>query len=326
MRLEYRRVDWPFKTVFRIAYAARGCTESVLVEVSDGSLTGRGEAVGVPYHGETADSIMEQLATVQHGLANQGVPLDRYASELPPGGARNAIDCALWDLKAKRAGCRAWELAGIPKVVPLVTAFTLGIDSPSATGEAAEAAKQYCVLKVKLSGEEDLQRVTAVRRARPEADIIVDANNAWNQRQLVELTPRLAELNVKLIEQPLPPDQDDILADYDSPVPFCADESCQCTESLPSLVGKYQYINIKLDKTGGLTEALRLARAATRQNFRLMVGCMAGSSLSMAPAFVVGQLCTVIDLDGPLLSTSDVANGIRYDGSRMYPPEASLWG
>ena len=165
-----------------------------------------------------------------------------------------------------------------------------------------------------------------MRSARPDVALIVDANQAWNERQLREFTPRLAELGVKLIEQPLPAGQDDALSGFASPIPLCADESCQATESLPSLRGKYRYVNIKLDKTGGLTEALRLARAAQASEFKLMVGCMAGSSLSMAPAFIVGQLSSVVDLDGPLLAASDVPNAIRYEGSRMFAPEAALWG
>ena len=171
-----------------------------------------------------------------------------------------------------------------------------------------------------------MARVAAVRKARADAEIIVDANQSWNERQLHEFTPKLAQLGVKLIEQPLPAGKDDALEAFESPIPLCADESCQSTDSLRSLTGKYQYINIKLDKTGGLTEALRLARAAEAEKFKLMVGCMMGSSLSMAPAFVVGQLCNIIDLDGPLWSAADVPNGIRYEGSRMFAPEGSLWG
>jgi len=268
---------------------------------------------------------MAQLEETRSALLSD-ITRENLQSLLPPGGARNAIDCALWDLDAKRNGRRAWQLAGIPTVSPLLTAYTLSMDTPVAMAQAAMAARTYSLLKLKLAGEGDIERVAAVRRARPEAALIVDANQSWNERQLREFSPKLAELGVQLIEQPLPASEDDVLTELESPVPLCADESCQTADSLRSLHGKYKYVNIKLDKTGGLTEALRLAREAHAQQFKLMVGCMAGSSLSMAPAFVVGQLCSVIDLDGPLLATSDVPQAIRYDGGRMYPPEAVLWG
>jgi L-alanine-DL-glutamate epimerase-like enolase superfamily enzyme len=193
-------------------------------------------------------------------------------------------------------------------------------------GSAAAAAANHSLLKVKLNGEGDLERITCIREARPDAALIVDANQAWSERQLGGLTPRLASLGVMLVEQPLPVGQDDALAGFDSPVPICADESCQGAESLASLAGKYQYVNIKLDKTGGLTEALRTATVARSSGFKLMVGCMGGSSLSMAPAFVLGQLCDVVDLDSPLLLKGDVAHAIRYEGSRMHLPSAALWG
>jgi L-alanine-DL-glutamate epimerase-like enolase superfamily enzyme len=277
------------------------------------------------YHGETIDSLLAQLTAVKDDLV-KGISRSQLQELLPPGGARNAVDCALWDLEAKRAGRRAWTLAAIESVRPLVTAYTLSMDSPEVMGKAAAAVPKYSLLKLKLSGHDDIERVSAVRKARPDAEIIVDANQSWSERHLQELITPLAQLGVKLIEQPLPANQDDPLSGFVSPIPICADESCQTTESLPSLIGKYQYINIKLDKTGGLTEALQLARAARAVGFKLMVGCMAGSSLGMAPAFVIGQLCSVIDLDGPLLAASDVVNAIHYEGSRMHVPPAGLWG
>lgn len=325
MHVEIRRVDWPFVTPFRIAYEVRTHAETVLVELRQGDLIGRGEALGVSYHGETADTILAQLESVRH-RCEAGLTRDELQSLLPPGGARNALDCALWDLEAKHSLQRAWQLAGMNAVRPLLTAYTLGIDTPERMSAAARAAQAYSLLKLKLSGEGDLERVRAIRAARPDVEIIVDANQAWNPTQLRELTPAFADLGVKLIEQPLAVGQDASLADFSSPVPLCADESCQTASSLADLVGKYQYVNIKLDKTGGLTEALRLARSAQAANLKLMVGCMGGSSLSMAPAFIVGQLCDVIDLDGPLLAAADIADGIRYEGSRMFAPEARLWG
>ena len=211
-------------------------------------------------------------------------------------------------------------------VRPLLTAYTLSMDAPAEMGQSAAAVRHYSLLKIKLSGEGDLERVTAVREACPHASLIVDANQAWNETQLHEFTRRLFPLGVKLIEQPLPAGNDEALREFTSEIPLCADESCQTTESLPSLVGKYHYINIKLDKTGGLTEALRLANEARQAGLKLMVGCMAGSSLSMAPAFVVGQLCDVVDLDGPLLMEHDMPHAIRYDGGQMFAPEPGLWG
>ena len=326
MQVRFRRVDWRFAKVFRIAYRARTHAQTVLLELEDGQgRIGRGEALGVSYHGETVDSLLDQLATVSGKLSEDLSP-PQLNELLPAGGARNAIDCALWDLRAKRAGRRAWELADFKTVRPIITSYTLGADTPEAMGRAAAAVPEHSFLKLKLTGEKDLERVKRVRDARPNAELIVDANQAWSEQQLHELPVLLATLGVRCIEQPLPLGKDDVLDRFQSPVPLCADESCQTVDSLPAVIGRYQYVNIKLDKTGGLTEALRLAHLAKNQGLKLMVGCMGGSSLSMAPAFIVGQLCELADLDGPLLALSDVPHGIHYEGGRMSPPEASLWG
>lgn len=325
MQVDFRQVDWPFARAFRIAYNVSTVAETIQVQLTDGPYVGRGEGLCVSYHGETIGSMLEQLDQVKTSLC-AGISRTQLPALLPPGGARNAVDCALWDLESKRSGRRAWEMAGFASVKTITTDHTIGLDTPEAMAQIAAALRQYPVLKLKLSGEDDLERVLAVRAARPDADLIVDANQAWTERELLNFVPKFAELGVKLIEQPLAVGQDDALLRYDSSVPLCADESCQTTESIPALVGKYEYINIKLDKTGGLTEALRLAREAERQHFKLMVGCMAGSSLSMAPAFIVAQLCEYADLDGPLLSSSDIAPAIRYEGGRMHQPERLLWG
>lgn len=325
MRVEFRRVEWPFANPFRIAYQTSTVAKTLHVELTDGPVAGRGEALGVGYHGETVDSMLAQLQCIKAELS-AGISRAELSRLLPAGGARNAVDCALWDLEAKRAGKRAWELAGLSSVNSLTTDYTISLDTPVKMAQAAASLRQYARLKLKLSGDGDIERVLAVRAARPDAELFVDANQAWTERQLRELAPRLADVGVRLIEQPLPAGQDGALSGYESPVPLCADESCQTTDSLPYLKGKYAYINIKLDKTGGLTEASRLAREALRQHFGLMVGCMAGSSLSMAPAFVLGQLCEFVDLDGPLLSACDVDHPIHYDGGRMHPPERALWG
>lgn len=325
MQVKFRHVKWPFASLFRTSYETQAFADAVQVELDDGSVVGRGEGHCVSYHGETADSMLAQLRAVHSKVSADISPLE-LQSLLPPGGARNAIDCALWDLKAKRAGKRAWELAGITCVKPIASDFTLSLDTPNAMAESAARFKQYTKLKIKLDGYRDVERVAAVRAVRQDAQLIVDVNQAWDVRQLHELSPRLAELDVKLIEQPLPAGRDDVLAGFTSPIPLCADESCQTRTSLAQLSDKYQYVNIKLDKAGGLTEALALAAEAKARGFRLMVGCMAGSSLAMAPAFVIGQLCEFVDLDGPLLSSADCPNPIRYDGGTMHPPEPALWG
>lgn len=325
MDIKVERVDWEFARPFRIAYRVRTHAQTVQVELHDAGLVGRGEALGVSYHGETADTLAEQLARLESELI-AGISRQQLQALLPPGGARNAVDCALWDLEAQRQGRRVWELVGLPTVRPLTTAYTLGVDTPEVTGQLAASLPMNSLFKIKLTGREDLERVIAVREARPDADLMVDANQSWSEQQLHELTPRFAELGVQLIEQPLPIGQDAPLQHFESPVPLCADESCQTRESLPSLIGKYQYVAIKLDKTGGLTEALELARAAKEQGFAVMIGCMGGSSLSMAPAFVIGQLCHFVDLDGPLLAKTDMPHAIRYQGSQMFPPEKLLWG
>jgi L-alanine-DL-glutamate epimerase-like enolase superfamily enzyme len=325
MQVRFRRVDWEFVSPFRIAYRTRTHAQTVLLELEENDVVGRGEALGVSYHGETVDTLLDQIAAVTNDLRN-GVSRTELQKLLPPGGARNAVDCALWDLEAKNAGRRAWEVAGVPSVHPLVTAYTLGVDTVDAMGKAAAAASQYSLLKIKLTGDNDVERVASIRKARPGAQLIVDANQAWSEKHLADLAPQLADLGVTLIEQPLPLGKDESLRQFKSPVPLCADESCQTAESLAAVVGKYEYANIKLDKTGGLTEALRLAHLARDAGLKLMIGCMGGSSLSMAPAFVVGQLCDVVDLDGPLLAKADVANAIRYEGSRMSIPQANLWG
>lgn len=326
MRVRFRRVDWEFARPFRTSQHVRTHAQTLQVELERGGFAGRGEALGVHYHGEHIDSLLEQVASIAVDLSGL-TSRDELGQMLPPGGARNAIDCALWDLEAKGAGRRVFELAGIPSVHTLTTAYTIGIeDRPETMARVAAERRRNTVLKVKLSGDDDLARIASIREARADAIIIVDANQAWTQQHLYDLTPQLAALDVELIEQPLPVGADQALEQFESPVPICADESCQTTESLATLSRGYQYVNIKLDKTGGLTEALRLARSALECGFKLMVGCMGGSSLSMAPAFVVGQHCDIVDLDGPLLLRTDMPDAIEYDGDRMSPPRRKLWG
>jgi len=325
MELTVRRVDWELKAVFRIAYKSRTHSKTVVVELRDGELTGRGEALGVSYRGETVDILAEQISAMgddfRHGISRAELQM-----RLPAGGARNALDCALWDLEAKRSGRRAWELAGIESVHPVTTAYTLSLDTPDTMARIARSLREYSLLKLKLGDSEDLERVRAVREARPDVTLIVDANQAWDEDQLRSFTPQLAKLGVQLIEQPLPVGKDAMLGEFESQVPLCADESCQTVQSLPTLRDRYDYVNIKLDKTGGLTEALTLAREAQRLGLGLMIGCMSGSSLSMAPAFVVSQWCAFVDLDGPLLAKADIPNGMRYEGNLVHAPDAMFWG
>jgi L-Ala-D/L-Glu epimerase len=327
MKLTLYRADWELATPLRISSASWTHAHTIVVELSDGALRGRGESNGVYYHGETQDTMARDVERVREAI-EAGVDRTKLRELMPSGGARNAVDAALWDLEAKRMEKRAWSIAGMSTARPLTTAFTIGVAAPAAMGAAAAQAarRNLNVLKLKLTGDDDLARVAAVRAGHPRARIIVDANQGWSERHLHEYPPALAGLGVELIEQPLPVGADDVLRGLESPVPFCADESCQTTDSIAALEGKYQFVNIKLDKTGGLTEALLLARTAQERGLRLMVGCMLGTSLAMAPAFVVGQMCEFVDLDAALLLARDRDGGIRYDGSLMSPPEPQLWG
>jgi L-alanine-DL-glutamate epimerase-like enolase superfamily enzyme len=281
----------------------------------------------VPYsrYGESVDSVFRQLDAMK-GAVFSGLDRATLQKAMPPGAARNALDAAFWDIDAKRAYCRASDLAGLGAMKPLVTAYTLGLDTPDAMGEAAAAQRHRPLLKLKVTGDGDIERVRAVRQAAPASRLIVDANEGWSERHLTEVMPALAEFGVEMIEQPLPANADDALAGVPHPIPVCADESCHTTDDLDRLAGKYDAVNIKLDKTGGLTEALALADAAAARGLKIMVGCMIGTSLAMAPALVVAQKAQIVDLDGPLLLAADRVPGLRYDGSTVYPPDESFWG
>ena len=283
--------------------------------------TGRGECVPYARYGESMDSVADQIATLPESVTRAALQ-----DLLPPGAARNAVDCALWDLDAKKAGKRVWQVAGLPAPGPLVTAYTLSLDTPDRMQEAAARNAARPVLKIKLGTPDDMARLEAVRAGAPGATIIVDANEGWTADIYADLAPHLIRLGVALVEQPLPAGQDGMLAEIARPVPVCADESCHDRATLTALRGKYDVVNIKLDKTGGLTEALALREAAIAAGFGVMVGCMVGSSLSMAPAVLIAQGAAFVDLDGPLLLARDRAAAIRYDGSTMAVPEAVLWG
>ena len=324
-RLTINRRSWPLARPFSISRGSKTTAEVVVAEIFDGDCRGRGECVPYPRYGESVDSVVAALDAMK-GAVFSGLDREALQSAMPPGAARNALDAAFWDIEAKRANCRAADLAGLGPLKPVVTAYTLSLDTPERMGEAAAVHRARPLLKLKLTGDGDLERVRAVRNNAPASRLIVDANEGWTARHFAELAPGLAALGVELIEQPLPAGDDDALADLPHPIPVCADEACHVAGDLDRLIGKYDAVNIKLDKTGGLTAALELAKAAHERGFALMVGCMIGTSLAMAPAMLVAQQASVVDLDAPLLLAADRNQGLRYDGSLVSPPEPSLWG
>ncbi len=296
-----------------------------MAEIRDGEALGRGECVPYSRYGETVEGVQGALEAIRSEVV-VGLDRARLGELLPAGAARNALDCALWDLEAKQSGRSAWELARLPQPVPQLTAYTISLDTPRAMAEATRAASGRPLLKLKLGGDTDLDRVAAIRAATPSARLIVDANEAWSLEQLRELTPHLVEFGVELIEQPLPEVDHAVLDAFSSPIPLCADESCHDTRSLDGLPRGYGFVNVKLDKTGGLTEALRLVASARRAGFGILVGCMVGTSLAMAPAALLASHATYVDLDGPLLLARDRDPSIHYEGSLMHPPPRDLWG
>jgi L-alanine-DL-glutamate epimerase-like enolase superfamily enzyme len=324
-RLTVRAESWPIAGTFTISRGSKTQADVVLVEIRDEAHVGRGECVPYGRYGETVDGAVAAIEQLRPRIE---AGLDRLALQdaMPPGAARNAVDCALWDLEAKRTGSPAWRLAGLSPPRAVVTAYTLSLGTVESMAEAARANAERPLLKLKLSGPGDLDRVRAVHENAPRARLIVDANEAWTPEIFVELAPQLAQFGVELIEQPLPAANDHALADLARPVLVCADESCHDLASLPALRGKYDAINIKLDKTGGLTEALRLAAAATSAGLAIMVGCMVSTSLSMAPALLLAQEARWVDLDGPLLLAQDREHGLVYRGNVVQPASQSLWG
>lgn len=325
MRLKIETKVWPLREPFTITRGTMTECEVIVVTLDDGKHVARGEAVGVDYHGETLASMIKQVEEVR-ARVERGVTRQELIGLLPPGGARNGIDLALWDLEAKRSGKRAWELAGIPNPKPISTTETIGIRSLPAYEERAKQLSSYEWIKVKVNANQPIECVRAVRRGAPRAKLVVDANQAWDVKQLVEIAPALVELKVDLLEQPVPVGGDDGLAGITLPIPVCADEPANTAEDLPHLLERYDYVNIKLDKSGGLTAGLELAHAARAQGMKLMVGCMVGGSVAMAPGMIVAQLCEVADLDGPLLQASDWPNAIEYRNGVMSLPSRELWG
>ena len=325
IRLSVTAERWPIAGSFTISRGAKTEAEVVVATLADGEHAGRGECVPYARYGETVDGVIAAIARLAPAVAN-GLDRNDLAASLPAGAARNAIDCAFWDLAAKRSGTPAHVLAGLPQPNPLVTAYTISLAAPEIMADAAAAAAARPLLKVKLGGPGDPARIAAVRTAAPDSALIVDANEGWTAANLMDNLAACAEAGVRLIEQPLPARDDAALASCPHAVPICADESVHDRASLAGLRGRYDAVNIKLDKTGGLTEALAVAAAARSLGFDLMVGCMVSTSLAIAPALLVAQGARYVDLDGPLLLARDRPDGLRFDGSIVHPATPALWG
>jgi len=317
---------WPIAGHFAIARGTRAEAVVVVAAIRQGLHLGRGESVPYARYGESVEATTAAIAAMAGAVA-EGMGRDALRGAMPPGAARNALDCALLDLEAKASGQSAAALLGLPTPRPLVSAYTLSLDTPAAMAAAAQAAAAYPLLKVKLGGgDDDVARMRAVRHAAPRARLLVDANEAWTGGDLERNMAAAAEAGVELVEQPLPAGGDDALARIARTVPVCADESFHIAADVAGLVGRYDAVNVKLDKAGGLTEGLAAAAEAKRHGLRVMAGCMVGTSLAMAPALLLAQTADFVDLDGPLLLARDRAPGLRYDDGVVYPPEPALWG
>jgi L-alanine-DL-glutamate epimerase-like enolase superfamily enzyme len=324
-RLAIRSESFNLARKFTISRGSKTEAEVLVVEVEEDGKTGRGECVPYARYNESVASVTEIIEGMRNAIEG-GVGRQRLRNLLKPGAARNAVDCALWDLEAKLAGRPVWEIAEIAKPHDVVTTYTLSLDTPAKMAEAAKANSSRPFLKLKLAGPEDLERVKAVHQAAPNTKLMVDANEGWSIDDYKALSPLLKNLGVVLIEQPLPADDDLALLAVKGSVPVCADESCHDLSTLRTLHGRYQAVNIKLDKAGGLTEALAMVAEARRLEFQVMVGCMVATSLSMAPAFLAAQTAEFVDLDGPLLLAEDRPHGFKFTGSTMHPNDAELWG
>jgi L-alanine-DL-glutamate epimerase-like enolase superfamily enzyme len=323
-RLALRVERWPIAGRFTISRGSKTEATTVVAEIHEGDRRGRGECVPYARYGETVETVTAAIESLTKPIS-EGLDRSGLQTALPPGAARNAVDCALWDLAAKRGGKRAWEVAGIAPPTPVTTAYTISLDTPEGMAKAARAVK-FPLLKLKLGAPHDTERLKAVRAAAPNARLIVDANEGWREEDLAVNFKACAEAGVELIEQPLPADNDGALAAMRRPVPVCADESVHDRKGLRDLRKKYDALNIKLDKTGGLTEAFALAGEADREGFAIMIGSMVGTSLGVAPALLLTARARYVDLDGPLLLARDRPEGLRYSGAEISPPEPALWG
>ena len=324
LTIDTREETWPLDKPFRISRGTRTQTRVIVVTITDGEHSGRGEGVPIRRYNQTPASVLAEIESIKSA---PNLNREQLQKLLPPGAARNAVDCALWDLKAKTSGKRAWELANISIASEVETTFTISLDTPEAMTTAAKAVPNLPILKLKLGGDEgDLGRIKAIRETAPEARLLVDANESWTPDHYQRVVPFLAEFGVELIEQPFPADADNILETLDHPIPVCADESCHTTADLSGLKNRYEAINIKLDKTGGLTEALLLAERACQAGFKLLIGCMVCTSLGIAPARLLVGAADWIDLDGALLLSRDREDGLAYANGKMGLPSRQLWG
>jgi L-alanine-DL-glutamate epimerase-like enolase superfamily enzyme len=320
-----RNESWPLAQEFRIARGAKTTAEVVTVTLARGTSKGHGECVPYGRYGESVDSVIAQIQTVQSHL-NDDVTLDVLQALLPPGAARNALDCALWDLISKETNIPVWKMADLPEPMPLTTAYTISLDTPEAMAKAAQAVPDRPLLKCKIGGPEDMVRLEAIAAARPDARLILDANEGLDPKSLPTIAARARALSVELIEQPYPSDNDAGLEKVAAPVAICADESLHTHKDIERIARRYDAVNVKLDKTGGFTEALLTIQAAKAAGLKIMIGCMVGSSLAMAPAAILAGLADWVDLDGPLLLKEDRDPGLHYVGATMQPPVRALWG
>lgn len=324
-RLTVTHRAWPLARPFRTAHGVNTTAGIVVVEIADGDSRGRGEGVPLQRFGESVESVVAAIDAMR-GAVVSGLDRETLQSAMPPGAARAALDCAFWDIDSNRAYCRATDLAGHAALKPAMTAFTIGLDSPGEMAEQAAANRTRPLLIVKLDGDAAVERIQAVRQAVPASRLIVDANESWSEARLQDFMPALIDCRVELIVQPLPAGADDALTGAAYPIPLCAGESCRTRADLDRLDGKYAFVNIGIDKAGGLTEALALAGEAKRRGFRIMAGRAIGTSLGIAPSLLLAQQADILALDGPLHLASDRVPGVRYDGSTIYPPEGSYWG
>ncbi|WP_172299061.1 N-acetyl-D-Glu racemase DgcA [Pseudoruegeria sp. HB172150] len=321
MKLTVSRDTFRLAEAFTISRGSRTEAKVLSVKITEGGVTGWGECVPYARYDETLDSVATEIGALPERFTRA-----ELQELMEPGAARNAVDCALWDLEAKAAGKRAWELAGLAAPGPVITAYTLSLDTPERMMASAAKHAWRPLLKIKLGTEDDMARLEAVRAGAPKSRIIVDANEGWTAEVYTELAPHILRLGVEMVEQPLPSGADDMLAEIERPLPVCADESAHARDTLAGLKGKYDMVNVKLDKTGGLTEALAMRDEAERMGFSIFVGCMVGSSLAMAPAVLVAQGAQVVDLDAPLLLAEDRDVPLVYDDAGVHPSDAALWG
>ena len=315
---------WPLKKVFRISRGSRSEAQVVVVTVANDEHIGRGEGVPIKRYAQSVESVLAQIESIK---VEKNLDRQQLQKLLPAGAARNALDCALWDLEVKTCGKRVWELANVPIVPEVRTSFTISLDTPEKMAAAAAVAAELPILKLKLQGDDlDLARVKGVRESAPAARLLLDANESWSPEHYRKIVPEIHELGAELIEQPFPANADEVLETLDHPIPVCADESCHTTADLRRLTNRYEMINVKLDKTGGLTEALRLCDRARDSGFKLLIGCMVCTSLGIAPARLLASNADLVDLDGPLLLGRDREHGLAYTNGRLALPSAQLWG